>query len=593
MREKQKKILVINLTRMGDILQSSPLLHVLKLADPDIHISYLAVKGYMDICRHIPYIDKLIPFDFNASVAVSKEAIYSLPRRLQETKTFIDSLRSEKFDEVLNLSHSKISALICYLLGVEKTVGLTLGSEGYRLIRHPWARYFFTANLNRHHNRFNLVDINKGLAYDNEVNTASSGFNPFAIQDYSLKLQQRNSDGAEALLKKWTDKENGFKIGLQPGASLACKRWPAECFVDLGKQLQENCGASIAVFGSSSEVGLAHEITSALGNNTLNLAGKTSIGVLGAVIKKMDLLITNDTGTQHIAAAVGTPVLSLCFGSALSHETGPYGKNHYIMETSLSCYPCSFHVECQRYRCQETVTPQAVYTIAENMLNGKTDVPLESQSTFADVNIWRTDFDDRGMWMLKPVVKRALTAVEYINLCSRLIWQKVLMVSGEESDLAYSLNVTDFIPLIGDYSEPDIDIFRKELEPTYDSILRLQSLADDGQRQCQDLQELWSAGDDDPDFIRTFGETLGKIDAEITVSGYRLPPVNHLVLDFNFLKQNLQGDDFISLVIETEKLYHRLFTISSLYKQGLQDWHALFEQIGWQSIENEETMDVA
>jgi ADP-heptose:LPS heptosyltransferase len=75
MGDGKRKVLVINLTRMGDIVQSVPLLTDLKSGGDDLHISYLAVTSYSEICRYIHQIDRLIPFDFNSSVAVSKEAI--------------------------------------------------------------------------------------------------------------------------------------------------------------------------------------------------------------------------------------------------------------------------------------------------------------------------------------------------------------------------------------------------------------------------------------------------------------------------------------------------------------------------------------
>ncbi|MFH1863069.1 MAG: hypothetical protein ABH878_09705, partial [bacterium] len=154
------KVLIVNLTRLGDIVQSIPLLKALKRQNPLRQIHYLAVAGFSDICEHIPEIDRVIPFNFGSAVFVAKEAIRDLQRRLDEVQAFIDELRGEQYTAVINLSHSRISALICHALDAPDTRGLTLNREGFRLIQHRWAKYFYVANLNRSLNRINLTDMN-------------------------------------------------------------------------------------------------------------------------------------------------------------------------------------------------------------------------------------------------------------------------------------------------------------------------------------------------------------------------------------------------------------------------------------------------
>lgn len=585
MEARKKKILVINLTRMGDILQSAPLLHTLRQADKDVHISYLAVTGYSEICRFIPPIDHLIPFDFNSSVAVSKEAVRFLPRRLREIRSFIESLRRENFDEVINLSHSKISALFCHLIGVPQTSGLTLDAEGFRQIRHPWARYFFTANLNRHYNRFNLVDIHKGLALQRSESpeTEHEQFNPFSVHDFNLQIPPKVRQKARKLLEGWPGSKTKLKIGLQPGASLACKRWPASSFVRLGQMLQENLDAGILIFGSKTEMELASEVCEPLGENTINLAGKTSIGELGSLLGELDLLITNDTGTQHVAAAVGTPVLSLCFGSALSHETGPYGRDHVVVESSLSCYPCSFHVECSRYRCQEVVTPQLIFSVAEAMLAGKRghEIEFDDDHLVKDARVWRTDFDSDGFWMLCPAIERPLRASDHINHCSREVWKRILQIQDKTAASIGMLEAAAFLPYLSGYLPPDADTFQLETGEPCAALRSLEESAQAGESRCRELLEAFRKNGDNVEKIKYLSEEIERIDREITVTGFRLPPVNHLVLDFNFLKQNLPGGAIEILIERTQRLYQRLFRIAESFRHGLENWETAFEEIGW------------
>ncbi|MCX6639277.1 MAG: glycosyltransferase family 9 protein [bacterium] len=580
MAERKNKILIINLTRMGDILQSTPLLQALKAADPNCRISYLAVTGFADVCGFIPEIDRLIPFDYNSAVAVSKEAISQLPRRIDEIDKFIADLKSQCFDRVINLSHSKISAIICYLLGNEQTEGLTLDAEGYRLIRHPWARYFFTANLNRHYNRFNLVDVNLGLALPlGEFAGAFSGFKPpFGQVRLSFRTTPEGQAKAQKLYDAWSGKGAKIKIGFQPGASLPCKRWPVRSFVELGKLLQQSLGAGIVIFGVKSESDLAEKLNEGLSGSALDLSGKTNIETLGACLQQLDLLITNDTGTQHLAAAVGTPVISLCFGSAVSHETAPYGDKHVVIDTTLQCHPCSFQVKCKRFVCQEIVTPQAVFCAAEKMLKKDEGVmtALADRCDFDRINVWETGFDPDGFWHQKPLIPRPIKAADFINLCMREIWKELLLIGDEGGLFASPWDASVLKTYLSDYFAPDLDSMNQDMAEPLAALSFLEEVALSGSLQTEHLQRSFSGSALNNEQLKYHMTSLEEIDQRIINLGYRLPAVAHLILDFSFNKQNLQGNDPVMLLQETGRIYNRLFQLANRLNTALNSWEQLF-----------------
>lgn len=584
---KRKKILVINLTRMGDILQSVPLLKALKAREPEAVIYYLAVSGYAPICQFISPIDRLIPFDFNSAVAISKEAVRFLPQRIRELLNFVQTLKSENFDEVYNLSHSRISALICHLLGVENTKGLTLDREGFRQIRHPWARYFFTANLNRNYNRFNLVDINLGLSLN--IGEFSPDFKdhfyPFGQHNLNINLPALVNEGAEKILLGWEGIKSPVLIGLQPGASLPCKRWPAESFRKLGELLIKEMNAGIIVFGTKDEADLAKEVCVTLGAKALNLAGKTDIGMLAAVVGKTNLLVTNDTGTQHIAVAMNVPVLSLCFGSALSHETAPYGENHVVLESAISCYPCSFHVECNHYRCQETVKPQSVMQVVDWMLSEMKDGKklIANSSDYAENRIWKTDFYQDGFLILRPVIPKTLKISDYINYCAKAIWTYILTRQKIDLDSVANLDESAVLKHLTDHTAPDFEKFQKGMREPLRIITRLMNLAKAGRECCEILSGTSADNPEDKQLIVLIAEEMQKIDQEITLLGLTFPAVNHLVLDFNFLKQNLQGNEIKDLAMKSERLYNRISGIANQFYSALNRWETIFNAAGWSS----------
>jgi ADP-heptose:LPS heptosyltransferase len=582
--KSQRKILVINLTRMGDILQSTPLLQALKMADPNVQISFLAVTGFADIIRHIPEIDQTIPFNFNSAVAVSKEAINFLPRRLKEIEALINELKAKQFDLVINLSHSKISAVFCHLLGHPNTVGLTLDGDGYRLIRHPWARYFFTANLNRNYNRFNLVDVNLGLSVpvDEHDRITVQPFYPFGRVRLSFQPTPKGRISAHKILNKWENSSKPIRVGFQPGASLPCKCWPTDSFTRLGRQLQDEHDAGIVIFGVKSEAKLAEKINQGLKGEALDLTDKTNLETLAGVLENLDLLISNDTGTQHLAAAVGTPVLSLCFGSAVSHETAPYGPNHVVIDTTLSCHPCSFQVKCKRYVCQEVVRPDAVFMVASKMLRQKRfgePMILTDDSRFEKVNVWTTGFGEDGFWRLKPIIGRELKAHDYINICVHTVWKSALtnsdiipVLQHQEALLQIRENLISYLP-------PDALIFKKELSTSEKALVQLEEAAAQGLQIVEKLEALNSRNELFTDIITPLISELEKIDQRITQTGFKLPAVAHLVLDYSFNKQNLQGDELCRLTESTRQNYIRLYTLSSNLRSLLGAWEEFYQPL--------------
>jgi lipopolysaccharide heptosyltransferase II len=571
------KILIINLTRMGDILQSTPLLKAVKRRNPRAEIHYMVVDSFTEICRLIPEIDRIIPFEFASAIAVSKSAIRYLPRRLKEVEDFIETLRKEGYQQVINLSHSRISALICHLLAVPEVKGLTLDREGFRQIQNPWAQYFFTANLNRTCNRFNMVDIHLGLAYEAQDHHASrrSVWNPPGGNALSAEIPPEAHVDANYLLQDWPGKEAPLLVGFQPGASLASKCWPADSFIQLGEKLIHQPGAGILIFGSHAESELAQRIALALGDSALNLAGKTSLSTLAALLNRVALLVTNDTGTQHLAAAIRTPVLSLCFGSALSHETGPYGVGHIVVESTLPCFPCNFHVECKRFRCQEQVSAEIVTRLAVQML---TKIPPDQDGEEPlpeDINVWKTDFDSDGFWLERPAVKRPLSVEALVNLAIRKVWKDLLLgaenrksqIDGGLSALARELE--DFLP-------PEADSFGSRMLDCLRSFSEVEELARSGETFSRELESLTSMPLTGFERIQAIAEELARVDQAIATIGANSPAVNHFVLDFTFGKQNLESNQVQLLARQTGNLYNRLAEGVSRFKSLVQGWEGYF-----------------
>ncbi len=155
-------------------------------------------------------------------------------------------------------------------------------------------------------------------------------------------------------------------FGLNPGAEYGpAKRWPAQRFIAVAKEIQKRTKCFWVVLGGKGDALLASEIQSAISpnqSNVVSLAGETSLRELCAVIKQCQVLLTNDTGPMHIAAALGTPVV-VPFGSTSPELTGPIqspGTRHQLIKSNVPCSPC-FLRECPiDFRCMNGITVERV-----------------------------------------------------------------------------------------------------------------------------------------------------------------------------------------------------------------------------------------
>lgn len=176
-------------------------------------------------------------------------------------------------------------------------------------------------------------------------------------------------------------------IAFNPGTNHLCKCWPIERFAELGDRLVEQLGAAVLILGSKGEMALAEKIRDGMRHTVYDLTG-CSLGESGAVLKRVELLVTGDTGPMHIASAVGTRVLAL-YGPIAPQRSGPFGDGHrIIMHDELACCPCnSFKCTNPVFRlCMETISVDEVYDAVMEMcgMNHFRDCDVQRKSNHAN-----------------------------------------------------------------------------------------------------------------------------------------------------------------------------------------------------------------
>jgi lipopolysaccharide heptosyltransferase II len=150
------------------------------------------------------------------------------------------------------------------------------------------------------------------------------------------------------------------KLGLCPGAEYGpAKRWSAERFAEAAAKITAQSSAQWTLFGTKNDAAIGEQIAAAIGDHCVNLIGQTTLDQLIAELRHCRLLLTNDTGTMHLAALLGVPVVAI-FGSTEPRLTGPLGNGHIVLRHHVECSPC-FLRECPLdFRCMNAVSTDEV-----------------------------------------------------------------------------------------------------------------------------------------------------------------------------------------------------------------------------------------
>ena len=535
------RILLINFGRMGDILQSSPTITLLKEMYPGAKIGMLGSDGFAEVMHGIPDLDYIHPLPIIEYMRSFKQM------RLIEVFRKYDSLLSElrglSYDTVYNLTHNRLGAVLSGLIS-ENVIGLQADDSGFISVSNPWMSQFYNTNVNRGLNQFNLVDLYR----------LAAGYRPELRTDLNSRLRfritSRDDKWAHETLKLEPVAESVKIIALQSGAMTDSKRWIAEYFNTAAKSLSAKY--RIVFLGTDKERQLVQQASLGIAG-VIDLCGKTSIGKLAAVLHKCSLLISNDTGTQHLAAAVGSQVLSLTIGPALASETGPFGEGHIVVEPETACMPCSYTEICEDTICRGVIKPELVVWLAEKMIENEqiTQVPSE---ICEDARIAQTGFDEYGLWQLQPVKPSRHVLRERVNLAYRNTWYHLL-----NSNINNNIAMTD-------KSGRDIAL---DIEKIIVPLHKLVETAAAGVTFAGKLAILTENVQQNIDAIKDIGVELEEIDKTITSIGQECSELRPLTLDFNLGKEALPDAELSVLAKLTKILYGKLKQASGLFEYYL------------------------
>jgi predicted lipopolysaccharide heptosyltransferase III len=346
--KKIQNILLVQLGDIGDVVLTTPTIRALCENFPDSRLVVAIRKKAEGLLEACPWISEEISID-NRKRPLGQEIRHQIH--------FFSKLRGYRFDLAIELRTGSRGAILSYLSGAQCRIGR------YSDHKSLWRNRLFT-HLVRPENEWTQYAAKHALNILAPFELSTKERSP------TLLVSPEKKKRAAAILENEGVSSEKPLVAVQPFAFWKYKEWGTNHFIDLIDFIGAEYGFHIIITGSPDERERAEEIRKRSRANVFNLAGRTSIGELPGILKACDLLITGDTGPLHIAAAVGTPTISL-FGPSSSLIWAPRGEIHHVIRKDWACVPC-MEKGCQgseSSRCLDELTVQELKDVIIDRLS--------------------------------------------------------------------------------------------------------------------------------------------------------------------------------------------------------------------------------
>lgn len=354
MPDTHKKILIMEAGGIGDIIMSTPVLRALRERFSSSNITLLTVPRTAQALNTKHYADRVLYFNQEAFSKGPSKAIY---KQMYSNLKLLWTLRKEGFDMMIDLEAIETwkSSLLRYIfyktVGAKNKVGRNSDGKGF----------FLDVKVND--DLFGRVhEVDRKLLIARALGAETN--NP--RQEFYISPEDR------AFINNWLLDSgvdgNRTIVAIQPGAFVPTRQWQSKGFVEVGRRLCQKYEAQIIITGGSND-NVVYEIKDELKDVKPILAIGFSLGRFGALLERVQLFVSNDTGPFHIADAINTPYVVI-FGPENFYRYGPYdtrSSSRIVTGMKVSCSPC-LKYKCRTHECMESITPDMVWEGVESLM---------------------------------------------------------------------------------------------------------------------------------------------------------------------------------------------------------------------------------
>jgi len=344
-----KKIFIRGTNWVGDAVMSIPAIREIRRLFPAAHISLLVRPWVRDVYSAVEFADEILIYD--------KRGIH---RGLAGFYRLVADLRRRQFDLAILLQNAFEAALTARCSGIPRRIGYARDGRSFLLtdacVIDPAVR------------KMHQVYYYLGILFPLGMPAQPTGSDRRDLPSIAIGIADSDRNAAKEMLRLKGIAEGDVVIGINPGAFYGeAKRWFAGRYAAVADDLADRYQARIVIFGSPADCAIAEEVAASMKRPSLLLAGQTTLGQFMGLIKECRLLITNDSGAMHLAAALDVPQVAI-FGSTSEIATGPLSSRAVVVKHPVPCNPCFLRKCPTDFQCMKGISVQQVIEAARNIL---------------------------------------------------------------------------------------------------------------------------------------------------------------------------------------------------------------------------------
>ncbi len=339
------RILIVQTAFLGDVVLTLPLIEAVRGRFPQAQVEVVTIPAHAAVLRDQPHVDAVLTYDKRGR-----------GRGWRGLWRMMRTLRRRGYDLALSPHRSLRTALLVAGSGIPQRVGF----------RQWWTRWAYSVTVPR-------LALGHEVERNHQLLTLLPGLSVDAPRQFALQAPMAAQQAARQYFAQAGVGDTDVVIGIIPGSQWGTKRWPAACFATLIEQLTARPQTHCALFGAPPDHGIARAITAACRAPVLDLIGKTTLRELPAYMACCSLVVSNDTGPMHIAAALGKPIVTLYGPTTAALGFAPYGVPWEDASVPLDCRPCHAHgpQRCPlgHWRCMRDLSVGRVLACVQRLLH--------------------------------------------------------------------------------------------------------------------------------------------------------------------------------------------------------------------------------
>ncbi len=380
-----KKLAIIQLSRLGDLVQTCISMEGLKTSNPDIQTTLFARKKF---ARPLMFILK----DFFDEIILLPN-LNEAKDTIDGHRLLLDSLNQVKnttFNACINLSYSKSSGWLTTFLKSNYKLGLSYNTDGEVIIPDKWSQYIYSVVMRGTFNKINLVNIFQKII------------------------------GTNAEPRVITNPNNNYnRITINPFSSSEKKNWKPNKWVEIiFKIAKKHREKTVAIIGGKNDRHMAKVIEEspilAPFRSRINFHVGNTLQENSQIIKSSDLIISHDSLTAHMASFYKRPNIIISLGTVRVEETAPFLENSFLISPTTNCFPCFPNDQCSDYKCHADVSYQLVSEVIDRVLNETSmeNVSFKDLPVFltSSAQVFKTKFSSEGLLTTTSMTETTLKA---------------------------------------------------------------------------------------------------------------------------------------------------------------------------------------